>query len=169
MTPSVLAALLSRELRTLQREIEAYPSDTQIWATHPGLPNTGGTLALHAAGNLQHFIGAVLGGTGYVRDRAAEFSRRDVPRAELLRELETAVEVVERVLPDLPPALLGTWYPEPVAKRRVRTDEFLVHLEAHLAYHVGQVDYHRRAVTGENLGVGAVAPGELPGAVPLGD
>jgi hypothetical protein len=167
MTPSILAALLSRELRTLQREVEAYPSDALIWAAHPGLPNTGGTLALHAAGNLQHFIGAVLGGTGYVRDRDAEFARRDVPRAALLRELEAAVSVVERVVPALPPAVLESWYPEPVAKRRVRTDEFLAHLEAHLAYHVGQADYHRRAVTGENRGVGAVAPAELPGAVPL--
>ena len=162
-----MAALLSRELRTLQRELEAYPSDALIW-THPaGFPNTTGTLALHAAGNLQHFVGAVLGQTGYVRNRDAEFTRRDVPRAELLRELGVAIEVVERVLAALPASALEEWYPLPVAKRRVRTDEFLVHLATHLAYHVGQADYHRRAVTGENRGVNAVAPAELPSATPV--
>lgn len=169
MTPSIVAALLSRELRTLQRELEAYPSDALVWAHPAGFPNTTGTLALHAAGNLQHFIGAVLGQTGYVRDRDAEFSRRDVPRAELLAELGKAIEVVERVLGDLPATTLAGWYPLPVAKRRVRTDEFLVHLAAHLAYHVGQADYHRRAVTGENRGVNAVAPAELPSATPVNE
>ncbi|HSA56795.1 MAG TPA: DUF664 domain-containing protein [Gemmatimonadaceae bacterium] len=167
MTSSIVAALLSRELRTLQRELEAYPSDALVWTAHGGLPNTAGTLALHAAGNLQHFVGAVLGQTGYVRNRDAEFSRRDVPRAELLRELGTAIEVVERVLVALSESALEGWYPLPVANRRVRTDEFLVHLAAHLAYHVGQADYHRRAVTGDKGGVNAVAPAELPSAIPL--
>lgn len=60
-------------------------------------------------------------------------------------------------------------YPVPVANRRVRTDEFLVHLATHLAYHLGQVDYHRRIVTGTPEGVGAVAPSELSSATPLED
>ncbi|HEX7122604.1 MAG TPA: DinB family protein [Gemmatimonadaceae bacterium] len=167
MTPRLVAALMTRELHTMRRELEAYPDDRLVWQPLPGLPNTGGTLALHAAGNLQHFVGAVLGRTGYVRDRDAEFARRDVPRAELLRELEQAIAVVERVLPGLPPAVLADWYPHPVAKRRVRTDEFLVHLLSHLAYHLGQLDYHRRAVTGDGRGVGAVAPAELPSAEPV--
>ncbi len=167
MTLSLVAALMSRELRTIQRELEAYPDDRLLWQPLPGLPNTGGTLALHAAGNLQHFVGAVLGKTGYVRNRDAEFARRDVPRAELLRELEQAITVVETVLPGLPAAVVDDWYPLPVANRRVRTDEFLVHLLAHLAYHLGQLDYHRRAVTGDGQGVGAVAPAELPGAQPV--
>lgn len=167
MTSSIVAALLSRELRALQRELEAYPSDALIWAHPAGFPNTAGTLALHAAGNLQHFVGAVLGQTDYVRDREAEFTRRDVPRSELLQELEIAIEVVDRVLGSLPAAALEAWYPVPVAKRRVRTDEFLVHLATHLAYHVGQADYHRRAVTGQNRGVNAVAPAELPSATPV--
>lgn len=167
MSASLVASLMSRELRTMRRELEAYPDERQIWQALPGLPNTGGTLALHAAGNLQHFVGAVLGETGYVRDRDAEFARRDVRRDELLRELDRAIGVVETVLPGLPAARLADWYPLPVAKRRVRTDEFLVHLAVHLAYHLGQLDYHRRAVTGDVGGVGAVAPAELPSAEPV--
>ena len=81
LSPSTLASLLVRELRTLKRELEAYPSDAEIWQTQPALPNTAGNLALHAAGNLSHFFGTVYGNTGYLRYRDAVFSRRDVPRA----------------------------------------------------------------------------------------
>jgi hypothetical protein len=39
----------------------------------------------------------------------------------------------------------------------VSTGLFLTHLVAHLAYHLGQIDYHRRLVTGQTDGVGAVS------------
>ena len=167
MLTTTVAGVITRELRALERELEAYANDAQIWQSHPALPNTGGTLALHAAGNLLHFIGAVLGDTGYVRDRDAEFTRRDVGRDELLRGLRTAREVVAATLEAIPASRLDEWYPLPIANRRVRTGEYLVHLATHLAYHVGQVDYHRRITTSDPKGVGAVAPAELPSAVPV--
>lgn len=169
MTPAAIATVLGRELRALGRELDAYPTEADLWRLPPGVPNSAGTLALHAAGNLRHFVGAVLGGDAYVRDRDGEFSRRGVPRAALHAELEAAVEVVGRVVPSLDAAVLAAPFPVPVASRRVRTDEFLVHLATHLAYHLGQVDYHRRIVTGGPDGVGAVAPTELASATPLGD
>lgn len=167
MVTETLAALLTRELRCIQRELEKYPSEAQIWQTHPALPNTAGTLALHAAGNLLHFIGSVFGDTGYQRDRDAEFQRRDVARAELLRALREAVDVVERTLPGVTAAQLEDWYPLPVAGRRIRSGEFLMHLAVHLAYHLGQIDYHRRVITGDVVGVGAVSPAELSSAIPV--
>lgn len=54
--------LIARELRGFAREIELFPDDDQIWQTLPGISNSAGTLALHVCGNLQHFVGAVLGG-----------------------------------------------------------------------------------------------------------
>ncbi len=167
MLTTTVAGMLTRELRTFQRELEAYPDEAQIWQMHPALPNTTGTLALHAAGNLLHFVGAVLGNTGYVRNRDGEFHRRDVARAELIRELERAVEVVQQSLASVTDAKLEDWYPLPVAGCRVRTGEFLVHLAVHLGYHLGQADFHRRIITGEARGTGAVSPTELPGAVPV--
>jgi hypothetical protein len=71
-----LRAVMVRDLRAAAREVEAYGSDAALWRAVPGVSNSGGMLALHLAGNLRHFIGAVLGGTGYVRDREAEFARR---------------------------------------------------------------------------------------------
>src|SRR3954449_6780680 len=85
-----VATILDRELATLQREVEAYPDESDLWREVPGVANVGGTLALHLAGNLQHYFGARLANSGYVRDRAAEFARRDVPRSELVREIEAA-------------------------------------------------------------------------------
>ena len=160
---STLRVMLVRELGAVRRTVEAYPDDAAVWASRPGLPNAGGTLVLHIAGNLQHFVGATLGDTGYVRDRDAEFARRDVPRAALVRELDATIDAVGRTLAALPPHALDADYPLPLAGRTVRTSDFLLHLTVHLGYHLGQLDYHRRLVTGNPAGVGALAPQELPG------
>jgi len=72
MTIDDLSRVLVRDLRTLAAELDAYPDDASVWACPPGIPNAAGTLVLHVAGNLRHFVGARMGGTGYVRDRAAE-------------------------------------------------------------------------------------------------
>lgn len=162
MTLSTLHLMIRREIGAVRREVEAYPDDDALWTTIPGIPNVGGTLALHLAGNLQHFFGAVLGKSGYVRDRDAEFARRDVSRAEILRELDAATAAVDRTIPKLTDAVLAAPYPELVGKRRVTTSVFLTHLTVHLAYHLGQLDYHRRAATRDARGIDAVSVRELP-------
>lgn len=159
--PAHVAAVLTRDLRALRREVEAYPSDADLWRAAPGVTNPGGTLALHLAGNLQHFVGHVLGGSGYVRQRDAEFSRRDVPRAEVLAEIDRALAAVAAGLAGVPEDRLDAEFPEPMGKHRLTTAQALLHLVTHCAYHLGQVDYHRRLITGQTTTVGAVAPGEL--------
>jgi uncharacterized damage-inducible protein DinB len=156
-----VAAVLVRDLRALGREIAAYPSDADVWRTAPGVPNSGGTLALHLTGNIQHFIGAVLGGSGYARNRDAEFARRDVPRAELQEEVERAIQAVQAGLSRLSDADLERDYPLPIAGRTVTTGDYLLHLATHFTYHLGQLDYHRRLSTGQAVTVGTVSPGEL--------
>lgn len=167
MTGPAIAAVISRELKTIERELNAYRNDEQVWELPAGLPNSGGTLALHAAGNLRHFIGTVLGGGTYVRDRDAEFSRRGVPRAELIEGLQQAEKAVRETLTSIDPSKFSEPYPLPVLNRRVNTGEYLMHLATHLAYHVGQLDFHRRVVTGDVAGVGAVSPLDLPSAKPI--
>ncbi len=165
MLLSAIAALMDRDLRTLRREVEAYPDEHQLWHTPTGVGNSAGTLVLHLAGNLQHYVGARLGATGYARDRPAEFRRREVPRAELVDEIEAARSAL-RALAGIDPASLSGDFPEVVGQVRVQTGEYLIHLATHLAYHLGQVDYHRRVVTGRTEGVGAVRPAELSTARP---
>ncbi len=164
MRLETLSALLSRELRTLHREVEAYPDDRSLWTQAPGVANSGGALVHHLTGNLRHFIGAQLGDTGYVRDRAAEFTRTDLGRAELIGLVDAAQAEVARTLTALDPATLESEYPAAVGDYRFSTGEFLMHLLSHLAYHLGQIDYHRRLVTSSSDPVGAVATGEIPGA-----
>jgi len=159
-----LSAILDRDLRTLRRELEAYPDERQIWQAVPGLANTAGTLALHLAGNLQHYVGARWGGTGYVRNRDAEFARRDVPRADVIAEIERARTAVLAGLGAVRAEELDAEFPELVGGCRIKARDFLVHTAVHLAYHLGQVDFHRRMVTGNGEGVGAVKPAELGSA-----
>lgn len=164
MLRSALTTLMLRELRAVRRSIEAYPDDGSPWTAVPGLPNSGGNLALHIAGNLRHFIGRGLGGVPYVRDRDAEFARRSGTRAELVAGIEAAIDAVERGMGAATDAVLAAPFAEPVGGRRLVTADFLAHLAVHLGYHLGQLDSHRRIVTGNAQGIGAVAPAELPEA-----
>ncbi|MBM3790631.1 MAG: DUF1572 domain-containing protein [Acidobacteria bacterium] len=161
MWTQYLSAIITRELRALSREIRSFPDDEALWHTPPGAANSAGNLALHLAGNIRHYIGARLGGTGYLRDRAAEFSRSGLSREELARQVEDAIAAVEQHLPALTSEALEADFPEAVGGNTVRTAEFLLHLVAHLAYHLGQMDYHRRIVTGQPVTIGAVAVKEL--------
>jgi hypothetical protein len=157
-------AVLLRDLATLRREVEAYPDDASLWAARPELPNSAGTLAIHLCGNLRHFLGAIVAGDGYVRDRDAEFRARGLPRAEVVARIGAAEAAVAEALSGRHP--LPETFPGPAGGGGmiVRTDEWLFHLAVHLGYHLGQVDYHRRLVTGNPAGVGAIATAELPSA-----
>lgn len=149
--------LLIRELTSFSRELELFPDESLIWKTVPGISNSAGNLALHVCGNLQHFVGAVLGGTGYLRNRDLEFSARGVSRAVLLAELQETTHVVDTVLPRLPENALSADYPDVPGGGRVPTGLFLLHLGIHLAHHLGQAGYLRRVLTGQNQSSGAIA------------
>src|SRR2546430_11310754 len=127
MLTTCIAAVLSRDLRALRREIEAYGVERDLWRVEPGIGNSAGTLALHLAGNIQFFAGTVLGATGYVRDRAAEFAQRDVPRMELLREIDAALAAVERGVARLPDAAPSPPHPQPPGRVAAKTGGFPVH------------------------------------------
>lgn len=158
-----LTTFILRELAALRREIEAYPGEDLIWSLPSGAPNSAGTLALHLAGNLQHYVGALLGDTGYVRDREAEFASRDVSRRDLLRQIDAAERAVRSVLPSLPEDALEDPFPEPMRGVTVSTRQALLQVATHLAYHLGQVDYHRRLLTEDGKGVDAMSPVAIVG------
>jgi hypothetical protein len=150
----ILRTQILRELDGFIREVEACPDDTSLWAVAPGVTNSVGNLALHVAGNLQHFVGSILGQTGYVRNREHEFACREGSRAEVVAELTRAREVVDNTLARVTQADLDKDYPEPLAGNTINTATFLVHLGAHLAFHLGQAGYLRRLVTGSNTSIG---------------
>jgi hypothetical protein len=153
--------ILDRDLGALRREIEAYPEEDSLWLTPTGLPNSAGTLALHLAGNVQHYLGARLGGTSYVRDRPAEFARRNVPRGEIVREIEAARTSLAAAQSRLGAADLTGDLPEVIGNLRFETGDYLIHLVSHFNFHLGQIDYHRRIVTGQTQSIGPVRTAEL--------
>ena len=146
-------AILQRDLDGLASEIRLYPDDESLWRVVPGCPNAGGNLALHLVGNLRHFIGAKLGHTSYQRDREAEFSARGASRQELLMLVAAAKAEVSATLSALDQSALDVMMTLPGPGDRVATTGiWLMHLVAHLGYHLGQIDYHRRTITGDAAG-----------------
>ena len=143
MTDSLIQ-LYHRDLDRLQHEIENYQSDTALWSTEKNISNSGGTLALHIIGNLNHFIGAVLGNSGYVRDRDAEFSDTQVDRAKIYKNIIEIKTIIHRTLESLSAETLKSTYPISIRKEAMSVEQFLFHLYGHLNYHLGQINYHRR-------------------------
>ncbi|WP_264523189.1 MULTISPECIES: DinB family protein [unclassified Flavobacterium] len=146
MLIETLKLLFNRDLNKLKAEIESYPNESQIWAIAPGISNSAGNLCLHLIGNLNTYIGAEIGKTGYIRDRPLEFSLKDVPKSELIGKIENTILVVNTALDSLTEADLEQTYPQIVFEKEMSTGFFLVHLSTHLAYHLGQINYHRRLV-----------------------
>jgi hypothetical protein len=155
--------LLTRELEAFAREMELFPDDDTLWRTVPGVTNSAGNLALHACGNLKHFVGAVLGGTGYVRAREAEFATRSGRREDVARQVRETAEIVAGVLPRVPESALAAPYPKAHDGIQPPCGRFLLHLCAHLAFHLGQAGYLRRALTGDARTSGAVSLKALAG------
>lgn len=143
-----LSALVKRDLSTLARQIEAFPSDDLLWQTAPGVANPAGNLVLHLEGNLREYIGRQLGGIAYTRDRPSEFRAKGLSRDELLRRIGELREVIPQVIASISTAQLAAGYPEVVLEREFSVQGFLTHLYGHLGWHMGQIDYLRRILTG---------------------
>lgn len=146
MTTQTLIKLFRRDLTKLSAEIELYNKEQDLWRLKNEINNSAGNLSLHVVGNLNHFIGAVLGKTGYIRQRDLEFSVKDIPKAALLKDIESTKVMVETVLSGLNEEDLKKDYPLMVFNETMTTEYFLAHLTTHLAYHLGQINYHRRLI-----------------------
>lgn len=147
MLADVLTELYDRDLNKLKAEISLYENEADLWKKPGGVPNSAGNLCLHLNGNLQHFFGAVLGGTGYVRNRDAEFSTTGVSREAMLADIDKTLAVVRETLSKLNEDDLAAIYPIEVFGKPMSTGWFLTHLCTHLTWHLGQINYHRRMLT----------------------
>jgi hypothetical protein len=141
-----LIKIFDRDLNKLREEINLYKDENSMWIIKDGISNSGGNLALHLIGNLNHFIGATLGDTGYVRERDLEFSLKNIPRTEILSSIEKTIYVVENTLVRLSNEGLAKEFPLQKHNETVTTQQMLLHLLSHLSYHLGQINYHRRMV-----------------------
>jgi uncharacterized damage-inducible protein DinB len=143
--------LYQRDLKKLKTEIDSYTNEDLLWKKIPGTLNSGGNLCQHLIGNLRTYIALELGGFPYIRNREAEFSARLFSKVQLLNELDYLLEIIPDSIRNLSEEELDAEYPyttltihEPQSISLV-----LTHLAMHLAYHTGQINYHRRALTAE--------------------
>ena len=144
MVIETLQKIFKRDLEKLKQEIASYRNESNLWKVDKSIANSSGNLCLHLVGNLNAYIGAEIGKTGYVRNRDLEFSQKNIPLVQLVKMIEDTIVVVEQGLSRLNENDLEREYPLLVFKEKTSTGYFLIHLTVHLGYHLGQVNYHRR-------------------------
>jgi uncharacterized damage-inducible protein DinB len=139
-----LYTLYKRDLQRLHKEISLFSQEEHLWQTTGQVPNSAGNLALHLVGNLSTYIGKNIGQRVYVRDREAEFTSKNIHKQILLHQIETTQDIVLTTLQQMQVVELEKQYPENVLGFEMTTGFFLIHLLAHLSYHLGQINYLRR-------------------------
>jgi uncharacterized damage-inducible protein DinB len=144
MLTEILKELYERDLDKLRAEIEQFTNEADLWKVDGGVTNSAGNLCQHLTGNLKHFVGAVLGGSGYVRDRDAEFANRQATKTELLSDIDATKGVVLKTLAGLAAQDIERDYPLDVFGHKMTTGYFIAHLATHFNYHLGQINYLRR-------------------------
>jgi uncharacterized damage-inducible protein DinB len=123
----------------VERAVQSVPADS-LWEKPFPFGNSIGHLVLHLTGNLNHYIGATIAGSGYVREREKEFTNPEHPPVEeLLARFHEAVAMVVRTLRSLD----DEGFKVPVEHNvpiKSRLGLFLV-CAAHMNNHIGQMSY----------------------------
>ncbi len=79
MLGTLLATFYERDLRKLIEEVNAFKNEENLWKITGSIKNSAGNLTLHLTGGLNHFVGATLAHTGYIRNRDQEFTKKGYP------------------------------------------------------------------------------------------
>lgn len=149
MLTDILIKIYERDLDKLKAEIENFSDDAALWKIGEGVTNSAGNLCQHLTGNLKHFIGAVLGNSGYVRDRDAEFASKNATKAELVADIDATKAVVSKTLVALTEEDLAREYPKDIYGEPLSTAHIVTTLTTHFNYHLGQLNYLRRLTSGK--------------------
>jgi hypothetical protein len=152
--PAELARLTTTSLiETLEqyrneiRDLVAPLTEAEFWDKPIDPGNSVGHLVLHLTGNLNHFIGAQIGATGYVRDREREFTETNHPtKTDAMARLDEGVATFRCIVAQQSAAELMDRHPE---ARFGTVLNALVRVVGHFALHRGQISYLVRLVRPE--------------------
>ncbi|MGN6493578.1 MAG: DinB superfamily protein [Agriterribacter sp.] len=144
-----LIPLFQKDLDKLKEEISLYAKDEQLWQIKGAITKSAGNICLQLTGSLQHYIGAVLGDSGYVRNKEAELRVKNAPRSKLLEDIASTKSAVTDALEQLSKNELLKNYPLPVFEEAVTTEYYLIHLLCDLNLNIGQISYHRQILGAE--------------------
>lgn len=148
MIKETFIQLYSQNFEKLKVEINKYQEEANIWHVPQGVANCGGNLCLHLTGNLNAFIGVGLADSGYIRDREREFAAKDVPRSQLIADIENTKEVVLKGIATIEAEKMGEAFDMKIWNEPKTLHFTLTRLLTHFDYHLGQINYHRRIVEG---------------------
>ena len=140
--------LFDKDLHKLMEELNLYEYEEDIWKINEGISNSSGNLALHLIGNLNYFIGTAIGHTNYTRDRDQEFSDKNIPQATLISDIKHLMSVIKKTFHKLSDEDLKQDFPMEMNSEILSIEHAMIFLLAHLNYHLGQVNYHRRMIRG---------------------
>jgi uncharacterized damage-inducible protein DinB len=136
------------DMNKLKTEINSYADEKDLWIIKGEIANSAGNLCLHLLGNLNHFIGGILGENGYQRNRELEFSDKNVSRAVLNNQIDATIGVIQKSLPSLKDEMLNKTFPDKIGGKIREYGFALIHISNHFNYHLGQINYHRRLIAG---------------------
>ena len=122
-------------------DLAAPLNDEQFWTKPFPFGNSFGHLILHLTGNLNHYIGAGIAGTDYLRDRPREFAETARPtKQEVMKKFNVAVEMVLRTIRS---QSASDWSAQYVAEGADAKNRFEMVLQCatHLHHHIGQMMY----------------------------
>jgi len=144
---STLAAYYEETRDKLHNWVDPLTSE-QIWRKPYPYGNSIAHLILHLTGNLNHYIGARIAGTGYVRNRPLEFSDTSkLPKEQVLAKFDQAIAMVAATIrAQTPEGFLEPYSDptEPIANNRFAV---FLRMAAHAYHHVGQIIYLSKEVS----------------------
>jgi|SRR6185437_2072874 len=144
MLNNLLANFYERDLRKVIEEVNSFKNEEDLWKMQGTVKNSCGNLVSHLIGGLNHFIGATLAHTGYVRNRDLEFSVKGTPRKELVTQLELLIVTIKKALESFTPEMMEAEFPLMFDGAKNSNTYVLTQLLVHTNYHLGQINYLRR-------------------------
>ena len=143
-------SLVEQYQNSIRADFQAIPDDS-IWKCPvPGQVSPANQV-LHLTGNLRHFMGHLVGGSDYKRDRDREFKTEpSATKAEILAGWETACEETREVLQDLDDDQLLKEAPVERFPGGVPVHRYILRLLGHLTYHAGQIRSLYRILQNDN-------------------
>ena len=150
LTPLVTSTLAEyyEEVRQKLHERVDPLSTGQIWRKPYPYGNSIGHLVLHLTGNLSHYIGARIAGTGYVRNRPLEFADTSKPSKEtVLANFDRTIDVVAATIRKQSADDLALPYSDPTEEHSRTRFQLFVRMAAHAYHHIGQIIYLAKEVS----------------------
>jgi uncharacterized damage-inducible protein DinB len=151
---SMVASTLANYYRMIHRRVRELTeplSTEQLWIRPYAYGNSIGNLILHLTGNLNYYIGAQIGGTGYVRQRPLEFSNTGLPKHDVLREFDKVIDIViATIAKQTDDDWAAAFYGELESESKNRFSAF-VSCAGHAYHHVGQMIYLQKQLLTSNL------------------